>query len=81
MFHRATVLLVLLLVGVLRGQVLGDDTAVPATALIPDDAILVVRVTQPKALIERALTSASCSSSSHCLCTRKPWPRGKRSRS
>ncbi len=54
MFCRATVLLFLLLVGSFRGQALGDDPAVPATALIPDDAILVLRVTQPKALIERA---------------------------
>ena len=54
MFRRATVLLVLLLVGRSAARLLGDDPAVPATALIPDDAILVVRVTQPKALIERA---------------------------
>ncbi|MHB8973851.1 MAG: hypothetical protein ACYC3X_18100 [Pirellulaceae bacterium] len=54
MFHRATVLLVLLSVGGLLGQARGDDTVVPATALIPDAAILVVRVAQPKALIERA---------------------------
>jgi hypothetical protein len=54
MLCRATVLLVLLVVGSFRGEALGDGPAVPATALIPDDAILVLRVTQPKALIERA---------------------------
>ena len=31
-----------------------DDTPVPATSLIPDDAVLVVRIAEPKALIERA---------------------------
>jgi hypothetical protein len=30
-----------------------DDTALPATALVPQDAVLVVRVTQPQALIDR----------------------------
>ncbi|MHB0960148.1 MAG: hypothetical protein ACYC0X_20980 [Pirellulaceae bacterium] len=54
MFYRATILLVLLLIGALHGPGLGDETAVPATALISDDAILVVRVNQPKALIDRA---------------------------
>jgi len=36
------------------GWVHAEDKIVPAAALVPDDAILVLRVVEPKALIERA---------------------------
>ena len=54
MFQKATLLLVLAVLAPLSGLVWAGDTPVPATTLIPDDAVLVVRVAEPKVLIERA---------------------------
>ena len=81
MFYRATVLLVLLSVGWFCGQVLGDDTAVPATALIPDDAILVVRV-DPTESADRTRFRPACRAVRPVAASvpGKPWPRRKRSR-
>ena len=47
--------LCLLAIGCLvSGWVHAEDKSVPAMAVVPDDAILVLRVAEPKALIERA---------------------------
>ena len=80
MFQKATFLLALALLALPSGLVWADEPPVPATSLIPDDVVLVVRVTEPKALIERHLTNALCSSFNRCLPTKKPWPRRRRSR-
>jgi hypothetical protein len=54
MFQKAAILLALAAFAPLSGLVWGGDTPVPATTLIPDDAVLVVRIAEPKALIARA---------------------------
>ena len=54
MFQKATVRLALAVLAPLSGLAWAGDGPVPATTLIPDDAVLVVRVTEPKALIARA---------------------------
>ena len=54
MFHKATLLLLLAVLAPLAGLARANDPPVPATSLIPDNAILVIRVAEPKALIARA---------------------------
>jgi len=54
MFRRATFFLLLALPLLLGSAAWAEDTQVAATALVPDNAILVLQVTNPKALIERA---------------------------
>ncbi len=54
MFRQASRLLALAVLLLPAGWARAGDAAVPATRLIPDDAVLVVQVAEPKALIERA---------------------------
>jgi hypothetical protein len=54
MFRKTSILGLLIVSCCLIGNVLANDSAKPATSLVPDNAILVVQVTQPKALIDRA---------------------------
>ena len=66
--------LCLLAIGCLvSGWVHAEDKSVPAMAVVPDDAILVLRVAEPKTLIERASIHALSRSSSRCRPTRTRW--------
>ncbi|MCU0962726.1 MAG: DUF3352 domain-containing protein [Pirellulaceae bacterium] len=53
MWRAKAICLVLILLVFWVSPAPAADTAAPATALIPPDAVLVVRVTQPQALIDR----------------------------
>jgi hypothetical protein len=52
MFRKATLFLTLVMLGLRAAP--AAQPPVPATSLIPDDVVLVLRVTEPKALIDRA---------------------------
>ena len=54
MFFKKPSVAVLLILVLIVGNAIANEEPVPATALIPDNAILVVQVTQPESLIERA---------------------------
>ena len=54
MNRKVTFLVLLLLPALLFRATWAADTQSPATSLIPDSAVLVVQVSQPKALIDRA---------------------------
>ncbi len=54
MFRRAAALFLVALFCGLSQAARAEDAPVPVTALVPDNAILVLQVTNPKALIDRA---------------------------
>jgi len=54
MLRRTTFLLALVVLALPLSWSRADEAPVPATSLIPDDAVLIVRVTDPKSLIQRA---------------------------
>ena len=73
----SSVLLVLLLVGSLRGRFGRRLQPCPATAFIPTSTSLVVRATQTEVADQpdRLDRRRSCSSSSHYRRYQRPWPR------